>query len=65
MRNMETEIEQRGVTYSQWDDIHQHTMDRRGWHPITFDAAKTTLEAIMNIQVFLAPSTCFCLQSNI
>jgi hypothetical protein len=26
-------------------------MDRRGWHPITFDAAKTTLKVIKGIQV--------------
>lgn len=45
------EIERRAVTYSQWKNTHQHTMDQRGWHPITFDAAKTTLKAIKDIQV--------------
>ncbi|KAG0583955.1 hypothetical protein M758_3G173500 [Ceratodon purpureus] len=50
MRNMETEIERRSVTYSQWKSALQHTMDRRGWHPITFDASKTTLKAIKDIQ---------------
>ncbi|KAG0555183.1 hypothetical protein KC19_12G150600 [Ceratodon purpureus] len=50
MRNLEKEIERRGVTYSQWKSAHQHTMDRRGWHPITFDSAKTTLKAIKDIQ---------------
>jgi hypothetical protein len=53
MRNLEKEIERRGVTYSQWkSSAHQHTMDRRGWHPITFDSAKTTLKAIKDIQVW-------------
>jgi hypothetical protein len=51
MRNMEKEIERRAVTYSEWKSAHQHTMDRRGWHPITFDAAKTTLKVIKGIQV--------------
>lgn len=50
MRNMEKEIVRRGVTYSQWKSGHEHTMDRRGWHPITFDSAKTTLNAIKDIQ---------------
>lgn len=53
MRNLEKEIERRGVTYSQWKSAHQHTMDRRGWHPVTFDSAKTTLKAIKDIQVQL------------
>lgn len=51
MRNMEMEIERRGVTYSQWKSTYQHTLDQRGWHPITFHAAKTTLQAIKDIQV--------------
>lgn len=48
---MEGEIERRSVTYSEWKDFQKGTMDRRGWHPITFDYSKATLGAIIDIQV--------------
>lgn len=52
---MEGEIERRSVTYSEWKNFQKGTMDRRGWHPITFDYSKATLGAIMDIQVLKTP----------
>lgn len=48
---MDKEIGRWRATYNVGKSAEQDTLDGRGWHPLTFDTAKTTPEAIQHIQV--------------
>lgn len=47
MNDVEGEIERHTLTYSRWEDAAD---GRPGWHPATFDASDTLVQALVKIQ---------------
>ena len=59
MSDLESELERRTLTYTEWN-LSVTKMEREGWHPITFSYANAGPQRIKQIKVIFLCPLFFC-----